>query len=498
MKNLLEKDKYLFPALICTLLLVFIWAYINNTLIYFDDIFIIGPIIEKISSGNYPFLRYPLFPFIFFEKLIMLGKILGFSEDPYILGRAINALLLPLNSLLFFIVTKNYLKRNWALYGALIFGLSPVIFFSSASVKTESLLLMQFSFSLLLGQTWKKDIHKYYWPILSGITSALAMGTKFNFSIPFIFLLFSFLALLEKENKKAILISILIYLISTFLAVYLLFPTILNFEQFAGVSEIKNDIMFSPFPNAWRATNEWSLGLTGRFSFAFFHSLPLAMGPLIFISFIIAHIFKTIPKNILITWGVFSLIHFIGFSMLTLYRIPYYYTLCVPYGVIAHVYLLKAIFNLPRLNYLKLGLIFSFLFYQFYNFRGISDFFYEYSYVINKILPELRLNYLRYEKSYKDLFYWELNLKSSAVKGDQVDTYVLGQKPKYIFTSKGMMTNYCWYKKNKIYSRHCKYFSELLMGQKDYHLIWKREIPLPFYNPLYQEKNFSFYLLERS
>ncbi|RLA62128.1 MAG: hypothetical protein DRQ88_04385 [Epsilonproteobacteria bacterium] len=499
MTNLIEK-KILF-LLFCkfSILLFLIWIYVTNTFLYYDDFFILEPVIHKLKTGSFPFLRYPEFSYLFYEKLIRVVNFFSISNDYYFIARAINSLLLPLNSILFFIVTKDFLKRNWALYGALIFGLSPAIFFSSASVKTESILLTQLFVSFLFAQKWEKDINKIIWPCLSGVIAALAFGTKYNPSVPSIFLIFILYAASKKEIKiKSLLRPFAIYSISAILTLILLFPSLFNFAQFLNTPEIKNDIIFSPYPNAFMALTEWNAFPAGRFSYAFFHSLPLNVGPIIFISFILGHLFKLIPKTVLITWGGFAFINFIAASLLSLYRLPYYYTLCVPYLIISHIYLLMMIFKkFPKLEVLKVGVVLVSIFYQFYNFRWYSDVFYEYAYVIQKTVPRLKLKYLGTDEGSKDFFNWELNLLNSSIKGDQVDTYVSQNQPKYIFTSAQMIENYCMYKKSKVYSRHCEYFSKLLRGENGYHLLWKKDIPLPFYNPLYQEKNFSFYLLEK-
>jgi hypothetical protein len=498
MKLILEKNIIFLQILLSASLLTMVSVYVSNATPYYDDFFILEPIIYKLKNGSFPFLRYPEFPYLFYEKLILLVNSIFKFAGPYVIASAINCFLLPLNSFLFYLNAKNFLEKKWALLGAALFGFAPAVFFSSSSVKTESLLLTQLFLSIFLSHKWSIKKSDYLWPILAGLVSALAIGTKYNFSIPIIFPIFCLHETLFKKARLASLIRpISFFSISLILITLLFFPTILNFGNFVEIEEIKNDIMFSPFPNAYKAVGEWNAFPAGRFSYAFFHSLPLIVGPIIFIFSIIAHLLKLIPKNVLLLWGGSSFIHFVGVSLMTPYRLPYYYTLCTPYLVISSLFLLQSSIKIFKFEILKMLMIFGVLLYQIYNFTGISNVFHEYTEVIQNTTPQLRTQLLGHEENYEDFFNWELNLSNSAVRGDLVYNHVLEKRPKYIFTSAQMVRNYCNYKSDLNYLKHCKYFSQLLNEKKGYRLIWKKDIPLPFYNPFFHEKYFSFYLLEK-
>jgi hypothetical protein len=480
--------KYIEDILVFSLALIAFFIslnYVVNLPIAIGDLNIINAINAKLASDSgYPQLMYPTFIYIFYEKLFLISKFLGNEIGLEFTSRIINCTLFSINGLLFYSLSKKYLQGKWPLLGLFLFYSSPSLFYTAVEIRPSGLLLLELMLITCLVENLVKAPDKKVYHLLAGIVSGLAIATKFNPSYTFIY----FFGLLFIYDKRPVRSSLILFTLGLLLILPLAWPTIWNFGKYFFTPAVSNNYYFSVHPGLGKAVDEtWSFPF-GRYSLGLFIVLPIAAGV---INTLIASIglpLKLYSKKFLFIWVFHIPIYLLILFNFTLYRLPHMFTLAVPAIILGATITIQ--FFYQGLKYKKIfAPITSLILISLIQGSVQADIASGYAKIVKKEIPEL-LN--------KKPVVLLNNYNQSEIKGDQIDLFIKQNRPKTIITLDSFLFNYCKYRKNEVYIRHCQYFKNLLKGKEGYKSQVFRKINYPFRDFfIIDSLSFKFYLLTR-
>jgi hypothetical protein len=188
---------------------------------------------------------------------------------------------------------------------------------------------------------------------------------------------------------------------------------------------------------------------------------------------------KLVPRKLLITYGIYSLIYIIIYNSLTLVNTPYMYTPIIPFMIICAVFFMKYFFESgQKVIYKMAGTIFI--------ISSIIFSIIQYPTMYNGLKAGMEINYkymsiIKEEKDQnKKLLYLFSN--EASVKQDidikDIEGSVNKIKPDYIITLNSYFLNFRKYR-NPDYKRQYSFYEKLKNGQTNYMCIWDIQVDSP-------------------
>jgi hypothetical protein len=494
--ELLEKRNYLTNFLLTILPFIAIFfaiRFIFSSNIFFDENNIIGPIKGHLLGHSYPTLMYPTFSYIFFEYFYKVFSFFNPTLDLYVYCRIINALLLGINFLLFYVALEGFLEKSWRLLGAWAFVLSPGVFYSSVVVKTESLQLMEILLALWICNKAIKFPNQIKWPILSGLVSGLAVSTKYN---PSLFLIYplSQIFTVEEKNTKSFFKSkkFWSFLLFFIISVLLTWTTLWKHLAFLFSNQSFADHHFVNYPTSAQAVNEWFAFPYGRYSYAFILIFPFLAGIPNYLGFFLGLI--KLPRNFLIIWGGFTIFYLIIILNFTIMRLPHLFTICLPFIVGGSLFFWKNIYFKIKFKTLRILLFLILFIWPLSHYSILAN-------VTRKIIEveKMELTKIIQKTDRNNIFFLLNNLNTQEVNrvpGDKLVEAIFDRKPKYILALNTYMDSFCHYKNNSEYKKQCLFFQQLRSGGVNYKTTWSKSVNFSYLGLFNLE--YEYYLYEKN
>ncbi len=146
----------------------------------------------------------PEMEFSYYPQLIDLLYILPVALDYDIAAKYIHFIFALGTALLIFLFVRKYLNSFWGLMGGLMFLTLPIILKLSVTVYVDLGLLFFFTASLFSILIWLEKPEKIRWLIIAGISSGLALSTKYNamLSVTILTLLLGYFYIKIYKNKE--------------------------------------------------------------------------------------------------------------------------------------------------------------------------------------------------------------------------------------------------------------------------------------------------------
>jgi hypothetical protein len=475
-------------------------SYVYSTRMpYFtDDFDMVLPALNHMKGAAYPLLKYPTFPFIFYEFIFRIFSKLLISDTDYLYaGRLITVVLFGINIMLFYCVARIYLKRAWAFLAVLLFLFAPVIFYSGTVVKTEPLLLTELLICIICVEMISRKPGKTVWHIIAAVSCGLAITTKYNL-MPLTTYLFAIMYSAFYENKsgmKAAMAGVVRnkntwIFTAVFIAIILLtWTTIWDIGTFLQITS--SDLYGLPYPTFFRSVDEFFSFPYGRYSYSLSTIIPFGMGIFNFVLALLAMIFRLIPRKLLVIWGGSSLLYLIFVQSITLARPPYLFTPMMPFLIICSVLFIRYFFSAGKKYFLKIAgsvliitaLIVSVIqFPALYNaVRGMVEAF-RFAGSIGKSIVVL------------------IHSEYTSIQGIDLTDFegsINRIKPEYILTLDSYFYNFKKYDRPE-YNKQFYYYEMLTRGQIGYGIEWQRPVNIPlkklFIDP---ELSFTYTLFKR-
>jgi len=461
--------------------------FITNASVYFGEGHIIGPVVKHLKGKPYPILVYPTFSYFFYEylyKFISLFK----SVDIWQLSRIINATLLGVNGLLFYLASEKYLERPWRVFGAFLFIFSPGVFYSSIVIKTESLQLMLILLTLYFSERSSENRSEWHLSLTSGIIAGLGISTKYN---PTLFLIY-FLTQYYKTPRIGEIFKrrkTWIFILSFITTILLTWSTLFKLLAFLFSSEKLLDLYTVNFPTTAQAVNEWGAFPYGKYSYAFILIMPFVAGIPNYLGLLLGLFTFRVPKKALLIWGGFTLAYLLLILNFTLMRLPHIFTVCVPFITLASLYFWQDLFKRSN-TFFKIVLPLTLILWSFFHYKELGKSVYS--------IVEIEKNELGQHYRLKNIFYL-LNNSNTAqvnkVRGDQILKAIKERDPKYILALNTYMMSFCKYKKNPSYIEQCEYFKKLMKEEGNYKINWSKSANFSYLG-LLNEKH-TYFLFQR-
>lgn len=169
----------------------------------------------------------PEMEFSYYPQLIDLLYILPVAMDYDIAAKYIHFSFALGTALLIFLFIRRYLGSFWGLMGGAMFLTLPIILKLSVTVYVDLGLLFFFTASLFSILIWLEKPEKIRWLIIAGISSGLALSTKYNamLAVTILTLIFGYFYFKLHRKKKNIQTHYLKYLsIFSILAIMIFSP----------------------------------------------------------------------------------------------------------------------------------------------------------------------------------------------------------------------------------------------------------------------------------
>lgn len=352
--------------LICFIAFYLTYQYSIKIPFFEDSIDIMLPAINHLHGGeyptHYPYNKYPTFPSMFYELFFVITSVflkLNTAREYFQIGRMINVSLFTVNILLFYLYARSYLNRIWALLACLLLLFSPAVFFSGAVLKTESLLLAEILLCLYSVNRIQKEPDRLIWHVIAAVSCALSVTTKYNVLI-FIIYLSGIVLSVKKERNDTIIEkittvlknkNILIFSSVVTLVILITWPTIWQIQE--TIKSMSTDIYRLPYPSFMRAVDEWFSFPYGRYSYSLTTMIPIALGICNYLFALLALGIKLVPRQLLITYGLYSSIYIVVCNSLTLVNPPYMYTPIIPFMIICTVFFMRYFLNQAKKSFIK-------------------------------------------------------------------------------------------------------------------------------------------------
>lgn len=148
----------------------------------------------------------PEMEFSYYPQLIDLLYIIPVALDYDIAAKYIHFSFALGTALLIFLFIRRFLGGFWGLVGGAMFLTLPIILKLSVTVYVDLGLLFFFTASLFSVLIWLENPEKMRWIIIAGISSGLALSTKYNaiLSVAILTLLFGYFYFKIHKNKENI------------------------------------------------------------------------------------------------------------------------------------------------------------------------------------------------------------------------------------------------------------------------------------------------------
>ncbi len=493
--NFLKKNKNKLKSALpitffCLIAFYLIYQYSIKIPFFEDSVDILLPALYRLYGGqyptHYPYNKYPPFPIMFYEFFFILTSVflkLTTVKDYFQIGRIINVSLLTFNIMIFYLYVRSYLSRVWTLLACLLLLLAPAVFFSGTVLKTESLLLTEILLCLYSINRIQKEPDKVIWHVITAVCCALSVTTKYNVLIFVIYLSGIVLSIHNKQNDKIVdkftaVIknkNILIFTAVVIVVILLTWPTIWSIKEIIENVHMHSDIYTVPYPSFWRAVDEPFSFPYGRYSYSLTTIIPFALGVCNYLFALLALVKKLVPKQILLTYGIYSLIYVIISNSLTLIKMPYMYTPIVPFMIICAVFFMKYFFHSGRKVIYKIAgivliissITFSIIQYPLmYNWLKAGLDTQKYILTIGEEDSKVLL-----------LFTNQASLKQGIDVKD-IEGSVKKINPDYIMTLNSYFLNFRKYR-NPDYKKQYVFYEKLKNGKTNYMLIWDVEVDFP-------------------
>ncbi|MBI5843987.1 MAG: glycosyltransferase family 39 protein [Deltaproteobacteria bacterium] len=432
------------------------------------------------SAGIYPGFPHLFFSFFssIFTPFLPKDPIIA----PWVVSRAINLALYGLNIAIFFLASRNFLSRPWAFLAALVFALSPGVFFSAIFVKTESLLLLGICASLFFGGRLADDPQQIRWHALLGVCAGLTVAVKFN---PFPVLVWAAALWLARDriDFRRSLSATGIFILAALASTALMWPGIFDLSAYSA-QRFKIDIYFENAPSAFRGVDELFAFPYGRFSYGLCLILPFAAGPLNYLAALVGLMFSAAPKRVLALWGIASACYLLAALWVTLIRPAWLFTPAIPVISIGCVFFWKRIWE----GFGKTGMVAAFVgmalvvavsFYQYpAAAMGINE--------TIKAQAEGLAEAFRLSGQGRPLGRDDVLLLTNSglavhqrYAAQSPSKTVMERRPQYILVLDSYLKNFCKYRKNPGYAVQCAFFGRLMEGREGYSPVWTRRIDFP-------------------
>lgn len=430
------------------------------------------------SAGIYPGFPHLFFSFFssIFTPFLPNDPIIA----PWVVSRAVNLVLYGINIALFFLALRHFLPRSWALFGTLVFALSPGVFFSAIFVKTESLLLLGICSALFFGGRLAHDSQKIRWHALLGVCAGLTIAVKFNPFPVLVYLSALFLGR-DRTDLRRMVSSAGIFAATALAATALMWPGVFDLSGYSA-ERFKVDIYFENAPSAFRGVDELFAFPYGRFSYGLCLILPFAAGPLNYLAALAGLFFSAVPKRVLALWGPASACYLLAALLVTLIRPAWLFTPAIPAISAGCVLFWKRIWE----GFGKKGRIAASL--GMALVAAVS--LYQY--------PAAAMGINETIKAQAEGLREAARLSGRALGRDDVllltnsglavhqgyaarnpSETVLKRRPQYIMLLDSYLKNFCKYAKNPGYAAQCAYFGRLMEGREGYSPVWNRRIDFP-------------------
>jgi Dolichyl-phosphate-mannose-protein mannosyltransferase len=479
--------------------------FVFNSNAFIDEQNILSPIRYSLAGLPWPVREYPDFPYLFYKYIYLFFKMFFRDLDLFSFSRTINSLFLPLNTFLFYVVAKKYIKGLYLIIACFFFTFSPGVFFSSTALKTESLTLCEFLLTVFFTQRFlmKKQIK---WAFLCGITAALGVTTKYYVMFPLVFfsgqfmLIGSNLAFFDKIKKivkdKYSHFFILGFLISFFIT----WPSVWNVLETSSQLRIKNDTYFTDGPTISKAVDEWFAFPYGRYSYPLVYGLPMNLGILIYFTAIFGILSKKISREAIFLLGGPTLLYLILVLNFTLLRPLYQFTICAPFFILCSSLFLQENFKkaLNILNYFIIVLSITCISLEHDN---LAKYYRKYAYILGDVLSKFSMDLARFEHipNGNQLLLLLIQIVDyEGVKPEFLEKFIERERPQLIFIHKALFDNFCKYRSMEKYLKICNYSSKLLNGEKGYKIYWTMDLKISInFLGLDPEYSSGFYLLRK-
>ncbi len=195
----------------------------------------------------------PEIEFSYYPQLINLLYILPVALEFDIAAKYIHFFFALATALLICLFIRRFIGNFWGLMGGLMFLTLPIILKLSVTVYVDLGLLFFFTASLFSILIWLEDTEKINWLIIAGISSGLALSTKYNamLSVTILTLIFGFFYIKLNKDKKNIQIQYLKFLsVFSFIAITIFSPwAIRNIKLTGNPIYPLYDSFFSKFGN---------------------------------------------------------------------------------------------------------------------------------------------------------------------------------------------------------------------------------------------------------
>lgn len=495
--NFLKENKNklisIFPiTLLCLIAFYLIYRYSIKIPFFEDSIDIMLPALNHLQGGeypsHYPYNKYPTFPSMFYELFFIITSVflkLNTAREYFQIGRIINVSLFTINVLLFYLYARSYFDRIWALLACLLLLFSPAVFFSGIVLKTESLLLTEILLCLYSVNRIQKEPDRIIWHVIAAVSCALSVTTKYNVLIFIIYLSGIVLSIKNERNdtiiEKITTVlknkNILIFSSVVTLVILITWPTIWEIKE--TIKSMSTDIYRLPYPSFMRAVDEWFSFPYGRYSYSLTTMIPVALGICNYLFALLALGMKLVPKQLLITFGIYSLIYIVINNSLTLVNPPYMFTPIIPFMIICAVFFMKYFFESGQTVVYKMaGTIFI--------ISSIICSIIQYPTMYNglKAGMDIQYKYMLITKEEKDqnkkllyLFSSEASVKQGIDIKD-IEGSVNKIKPDYIITLNSYFLNFRKYS-NPDYKKQYAFYEKLKNGQTYYMCIWDVPVEAP-------------------
>jgi len=483
-KRLLDDFLALFLAIIAFYAATY---YVFNMSIPIGDLNIINSIKSKLaSSAGYPQLLYPTFMYIFYEKLFLFSQFFGNELGLELTSRVINCTLYSINGILFYHLSKRYLSSKWNILGIFLFFSSPALFYSAIEIRPAGLLVLELLIITLVVEKLIESPKIKIYHFLSGIISGLAIATKFNPSYFFIYL-FGILYLYLNQSRLPKKIDLSLAAFGLIISLPIGWPTIWGFGNYFNTPGVSDNFYFSNFPGFGKAIEEtWSFPY-GKYSMGLVIILSFAAGILNYILFWVGAALRIYSKRFLFIWIFHIPIYLILIFNFTLYRMSHMFTLAVPAIILGATILLRYLTHRwgPKIF---IPLLFPLIILSLIQTPIQADIASGFAQIVKQEIPTKFTD--------EGPLLLITNYNNNEIKGDQIDLYIQNKRPKTIIALDSFLYNYCKYKNNKIYIRHCSFFKKLLNGQAGYRSEVFSEINFPL-KRFFDFDFLKFYLLTR-
>jgi len=504
----LENKKLKIAVYAFSIILLCAYYLFSTTKMYAfgDESDLILHAINHLKGIPYPAGRYPSFPIFFYEIFLFPVNLISGSVPSYELAlqiaRVVNILICLSSTIIFYFCLKTKFTGISVLIGSFLFAVSPLAIFHVSLVKTESLLVLEILILYLLGYkimhgncTWKTHV---FFAVISGLT----VTTKYYPMAPIIYMISVF----ESDHYKQLSIKkrlrnflttkgFYIFSVTSILTILVSWTNLWDYNA----QIIENFKVFDPYfinaPSFMRCVDEWPAFPYGRFSYSLIVILPLGMGLITYLMMLTSLFTRSIPKDMFLILGIPAILYFILFSFTTLLRMPYNFSVCLPFIIVSATgFLNKYIVQKIKKKWLKTPIIVGLMGITAYQSPVLNIFWQRLTYYsqANSIFT--------FQAKLPKQMVWLLTNESTKAYGVDLSDYeksLIEKKSEYLFVLTSYFHNLCKYK--SAYEINCKYFDKLKNGNSIYLVRWEDYPDYPmstFFKWIDPELEFGFILLK--